>query len=45
MLCGKADREPLYPVVFCDALRGKIRDEATVRIKAVYHALAVLSVQ
>ena len=34
--------EPLYPVVFFDALRVKIRDEATVRIKAVYLALAVL---
>jgi putative transposase len=33
--------EPLYPVVFFDALRVKIRDEATVRIKAVYLALAV----
>jgi len=29
-------------VVFFDALRVKIRDEATVRIKAVYLALAVL---
>ena len=34
--------EPLYPVVFFDALRVKIRDDATVRIKAVYLALAVL---
>jgi transposase-like protein len=34
--------DPLYPVVFFDALRVKIRDEATVRIKAVYLALAVL---
>jgi putative transposase len=34
--------EPMYPVVFFDALRGKIRDEATVRSKAVYLALAVL---
>jgi transposase-like protein len=34
--------EPLYPVVFFDALRVKIRDEATVRVKAVYLALAVL---
>lgn len=33
--------DPLYPVVFFDALRVKIRDEATVRIKAVYLALAV----
>ena len=34
--------EPMYPVVFFDALRGKIRDEAVVRSKAVYLALAVL---
>src|SRR5689334_3976108 len=34
--------EPLYPVVFFDALRVKIRDEATVRSKAVCLALAVL---
>jgi transposase-like protein len=34
--------EPLYPVVFFDALRVKIRDEATVQSKAVYLALAVL---
>jgi putative transposase len=34
--------EPLYPVVFFDAWRVKIRDEATVRSKAVYLALAVL---
>jgi len=34
--------EPVYPVVFFDALRVKIRDEATVRSKAVYLALAVL---
>lgn len=34
--------EPMYPVVFFDALRMKIRDEATVRSKAVYLALAVL---
>jgi transposase-like protein len=33
--------EPLYPVIFFDALRVKIRDEATVRIKAVYLALLV----
>jgi transposase-like protein len=35
--------EPMYPVVFFDALRVKIRDEATVRSKAVYLALAVLA--
>src|SRR5215210_6288830 len=34
--------EPIYPVVFFDALRVKIRDEALVRSKAVYLALAVL---
>jgi putative transposase len=34
--------ERMYPVVFFDALRVKIRDEATVRTKAVYLALAVL---
>ena len=41
---GKArPLEPMYPVVFFDALRVKIRDEATVRSKAVYLALAVLA--
>ena len=34
--------ERLYPVVFFDALRVKIRDEAVVRSKAVYLALAML---
>ena len=35
--------EPMYPVVFFDAPRVKIRDEATtVRSKAIYLALAVL---
>lgn len=34
--------EPIYPVVFFDALRVKIREEAVVRSKAVYLALAVL---
>jgi putative transposase len=34
--------ELMYPVVFFDALRVKIRDEAVVRSKAVYLALAVL---
>ena len=34
--------EPMYPVVFFDALRVKIRDDAIVRNKAVYLALAVL---
>src|ERR1700722_3880489 len=32
---------PVYPVVFFDALRVKIRDEGTVRNKAVYVALAL----
>jgi putative transposase len=34
--------EPMYPVVFFDALRVKIRDDAAVRNKAVYLALGVL---
>ena len=34
--------EPMYPVVFLDALRLKIREEAVVRNKAVYPALGVL---
>jgi putative transposase len=34
--------EPVYPVVFFDALRVKIRDEAVVRSQAIYLALAVL---
>jgi len=34
--------EPMYPVVFFDALRVKIREEAVVRSKAVYLALGVL---
>src|ERR671913_1508866 len=34
--------EPMYPVVFFAALRVKIRDEAIVRSKAIYLALAVL---
>jgi len=34
--------ERMYPVVFFDALRVKIRDEGTVRSKAIYLALAVL---
>ena len=32
--------ERVYPVVFFDALRVKIRDEGTVRNKAIYLALA-----
>jgi len=35
--------ERLYPVVFFDALRVKIRDEAVVRSKAVYLALGILT--
>jgi putative transposase len=35
--------EPMYPVVFFDALRVKMRDEGVVRSKAVYLALAVLA--
>jgi putative transposase len=33
--------DPIYPVVFFDALRVKIRDEGLVRNKAVYVALAI----
>jgi putative transposase len=33
--------EPVYPLVFFDALRVKVRDEGTVRNKAVYIALGV----
>lgn len=33
--------EPLYPVVFFDALRVKIREDAVVRNKAIYLALGV----
>src|ERR1700757_1217289 len=33
--------DPLYPVIFFDALRVKIRDEGLVRNKAVYIALAL----
>ncbi|SAL32227.1 transposase, mutator type [Caballeronia turbans] len=32
----------MYPVVFFDALRVKIRDEGVVRNKAIYLALAIL---
>jgi len=34
--------EPMYPVVFFDALRVKIREDAAVRNKAIYLALGVL---
>lgn len=33
--------DALYPIVYFDALRLKIRDEGTVRIKAVYLALGI----
>src|SRR5207253_10521908 len=33
--------DPVYPVIFFDALRVKIRDEGLVRNKAVYVALAL----
>jgi transposase-like protein len=35
--------EPMYPVVFFDALRVKIREDAVVRNKAIYLALGVQS--
>ena len=35
--------EPMYPVVFFDALRVKIREDAVVRNKAVYLALGVMA--
>jgi len=34
--------EPMYPVIFFDALRVKIREEAVVRNKAIYIALGIL---
>ena len=34
--------EPMYPVVFFDAVRVKIREDAVVRNKAVYLALGIL---
>jgi putative transposase len=33
--------EPVYAIVFFDCLRVKIRDEGTVRNKAIYIALGV----
>jgi len=33
--------EPLYPLVFFDAIRVKVRDEGTVRNKAIYVTLGV----
>jgi transposase-like protein len=38
---AKPPLDPVYPVVFFDALRVKIRDEGMVRNKAVYVALAL----
>jgi transposase-like protein len=35
--------EPMYPVVFFDALRVKIREDAVVRNKAIYLALGIQS--
>ena len=35
-------QEPIYPVVFFDALRVKIKEDAVVRNKAIYLALGVL---
>jgi transposase-like protein len=35
--------EPMYPVIFFDALRVKIREDAVVRNKVIYLALGVLS--
>ncbi len=34
--------EPMYPVVFFDALRVKVREDAVVRNKAIYLALGIL---
>lgn len=36
-----ASAQPMYPVMFFDALRVKIRDEGVVRNKAIYLALGV----
>jgi putative transposase len=36
-----AQRQALYPLIFFDAIRIKVRDEGTVRNKAVYVALGV----
>jgi putative transposase len=33
--------DSVYPIVFCDAIRVKVRDEGTVKNKAVYVALAL----
>ena len=38
---GRGPLEKMYPLVFFDALRVRIRDEGTVRNKAVYLALGV----
>jgi len=39
--CQNRPLDPVYPVIFFDALRVKIRDEGLVRNKAVYVALAL----
>jgi transposase-like protein len=36
-----AQRQALYPLIFFDAIRIKVRDEGTVRNKALYVALGV----
>ena len=41
MLWQKRPLEQMYPVIFFDALRVKVRDEGVVRNKAVYLALGV----
>ena len=38
---GETTLEAVYPLIFFDALRIKVRDEGTVRNKAVYLALGV----
>ena len=40
--CQARPLEPMYPVVFFDALRVKIREDAVLRKKAVYLTLGVL---
>jgi transposase-like protein len=39
--CQQRRLESMYPIVYFDALRLKIRDEGTVKNKAVYLALGV----
>ena len=40
--CQARPLEPMYPVVFFDALRVKIKEDAVVRNKAIYLALGIL---